>query len=199
MKHRAPIHQIATLLTAPTFTARDAARLGVPAANIAYYVKRGDLERVAHGVYRAPTAPSSTDFRWEDLVTATRVVKDGVVCLISALALYELTEEIPRQHWIAIRSTTRHRGGPMIRVVRMCNLTLGKTQIDVGGMPLTIFDRERTIVDAFRRLGPEVAIKALRAALAAKDKKSRLDLLKLRIYARELRFYIDPYLLAVTT
>src|SRR5262245_52665638 len=144
MKPKAALHQLGPLLKAPSFNTREARKAGVSAATLAHYVNRGDLERVAHGVYRAPTVPSGTDFRWEDLVTAARVVKDGVVCLISALALYELTDEIPRQHWIAIRNTTRHRGGPMIRVVRLQNLTLGRTQIKVGGTSLPIFDRERT-------------------------------------------------------
>lgn len=199
MKQRANLKQIDRLLGAPSFTAREAAELGLPAANLAYYVKRGDLERVAHGVYRAPQAPTTTDFRWEDLVTALQSVKDGVVCLTSALALYGITEEMPRQHWIAIKQSTRHRAGPDVRIVRMSDLNLGRTTIDVGGISIPIFDRERTIVDSFRRLGPEIAIKALRAALATKERGKKLDLRKLERYADRLRFDITPYVLAVTT
>jgi predicted transcriptional regulator of viral defense system len=198
MKLRANLRRIDRLLSAPSFTAREAAELGLPAANLAYYVKRGDLERVAHGVYRAPQAPTTSDFRWEDLVTALQSVKDGVVCLTSALALYGITEEMPRQHWIAIKQSTRHRAGPDIRIVRMSDLSLGRTTLEVGGITVPIFDRERTIVDSFRRLGPEVAVKALRTALAKPEKGKKLDLRKLQQYAKKLRFDITPYLLAVT-
>jgi hypothetical protein len=55
-----------------------------------------------------------------------------------------------------------------------------------------------TIIDAFRLLSRETAIKALRAAIA-KGGKNRLDFVKLEAYAKELRFDITPYLLSVTT
>lgn len=199
MRKKADLKQLSPLLGAPSFTAREAASLGMPAANLAYYVRRGDLERVAHGVYRAAQAPTTTDFRWEDLVTALQSVKNGVVCLTTALALYDITEEIPRQHWIAIKNSTRHRCGSDVRVVRMSNMSLGRTTLDVGGISVPIFDRERTIVDSFRYLGAEIAIKALKFALAKKDRGQRLDLRKLAQYADRLRFDIQPYVLAVTT
>lgn len=198
MKPRTNLKQLDRLLSRPSFTAREAAELGLPAANLAYYVRRGDLERVAHGVYRAPQAPTTSEFRWEDLVIALQSVKDGVVCLTSALALYGITEEMPRQHWIAIKQSTRHRASPDVRIVRMSDLALGRTTIDVGGITIPIFDRERTIVDSFRRLGPEVGVKALRAALAKPEQGKKLDLRKLQQYAKKLRFNIAPYLLAVT-
>lgn len=199
MRPRTALQQLGPLLHVPSFTSREAARLGVHPSTLAHYVKRGELERLARGVYRSTSAPSIEDFRWEDLATAARSVKDGVICLTSALALYGLTEEIPRQHWIAIRNTTRHRTGPSIRVVRMRNLDLGRTEIDMNGLHLPIFDRERTILDAFRYLGRETAIKALRSALTAKKREERIDTEKVRKYAKRLRVQIEPYLLAVTT
>jgi predicted transcriptional regulator of viral defense system len=117
---------------------------------------------------------------------------------VSALAIYDLTEEIPRQHWIAIGHGTSARGGRQIKIVRFRNLKLGKTEIDLEGVTIPIFDRERTIVDAFRLLSRETAIKALKAAIA-KGGKNRLDLVKLEAYAKKLRFDIIPYLLSVTT
>jgi predicted transcriptional regulator of viral defense system len=68
------------------------------------------------------------------------------------LAVYGLTEEIPRLHWIAVDHSTRHRADSSVKVVRMQNLMLGQTTIELGNVQLPIFDRERTIVDAFRAL-----------------------------------------------
>jgi hypothetical protein len=65
-------------------------------------------------------------------------------------------------------------------------------------MVVPIFDRERTIVDAFRLLSREVAIKALKMALTQPGHR-RLDLVKLQAYAKKLRVNIDPYLMTVTT
>lgn len=102
------------------------------------------------------------DFRYEDLVMTLRKIQGGVIRLISALTLYEITEELPRKHWIAIRNSTRHRATPDTRIVRMRNLTLGITEINIGGAQCRIFDRERTIVDSFRYLSIETALKALK-------------------------------------
>ena len=77
-------------------------------------------------------------------------------------------------------------------------MKLGKTVYDFGDFKLPIFDRERTIIDAFRLLDKEVAIKALRMGLRKKG-EARLDLEKLKVYAKILRVKIEPYILAETT
>ena len=75
---------------------------------------------------------------------------------------------------------------------------LGKAIVDLGGVQVPIFDRERTIIDAFRLLSQETAIKALKMALSSKS-SVRLDLRKLQAYAKKLRFNISPYLISATT
>jgi predicted transcriptional regulator of viral defense system len=77
-------------------------------------------------------------------------------------------------------------------------MDLGKTEINLEGVKVPIFDRERTIIDAFRLLSYEVAIKALKAALS-QTKKNRIDLVKLQAYAKQLRVNITPYLMSITT
>ncbi|MGL4348711.1 MAG: hypothetical protein ACRCSV_04570 [Chlamydiales bacterium] len=72
-------------------------------------------------------------------------------------------------------------------------MELGKTTIHLGGIQVPIFDRERTIIDAFRLLSRETAIKALKIALYSKG-TNRIDLRKLQSYAKILRYNIDPYL-----
>lgn len=190
---------IASLLKTPSFTSQESGRFGVSSSTLAYFVKRGDLVRLGRGIYRGADAPEIDDYRWEDLVLANRRVKDGVICLTSALAVYGLTEELPRQHWIAIRYSTRHRASASTKTIRMRNIDLGRTSIKIGGIDVAIFDRERTIVDSFRYLGRETAIKALKAAFTKKKKSEKIDVEKLRKYSRELHVNIEPYLLAVTT
>ena len=197
MRPKVILKQLAPLLKVPSFTSREAAHLGVHTSILAHYVKRGDLERLSRGVYRFVSAPAFEDFRFEDLAAAVSAVQDGVICLTSALDIYGLTEEIPRQYWIAIRNSTRHRAPPIVKVVRMRNFDLGKTKIKMSGVMLPIFDRERTIVDAFRYLSIEIAVKALKMALAKKGKE-KIDFGKLGKYAKILRVKIEPYVLAVT-
>ncbi len=166
------------------------------AATLAYYVNTGELERIARGIYRGSKARTIENFQWEDLITAVKQTKNGIACLVSALALYDLTDEIPRQHWIAIPNSTRHRAPRSVRVVRMRNMSLGKTHITIDNIPIPIFDRERTIVDAFKYLSKEVAIKALKKSLT-KSKNEKIDPNKLCGYAQTLRVNISAYLMAI--
>ena len=186
------------LLEKPSFTSKEASEFGISSAQLAYYVKTGDIERVGHGVYRSKEAPSPDDFSHEEIINAVLRTKGGIICLNSALEIYGLTEEMPRELWIAIEHKTLHRAKPPVRVVRMRNTELGKTTIKLGEVEVPIFDRERTIVDAFRYLSAEVAIKALKEAVK-KTKAERIDLKKLEKYAKELRVDIKPYILTVTT
>lgn len=71
-----------------------------------------------------------------------------------------------------------------IKIVRFLDPNLGKIEIELEGTSVPIFDRERTIVDAFRLLSRETAIKALKSAVA-KGGKNRIDLVKLEAYAKK--------------
>ncbi|MFA6118634.1 MAG: hypothetical protein WCT85_01680 [Parachlamydiales bacterium] len=66
----------------------------------------------------------------------------------------------------------------------------------MGSIYLKIFDRERTIIDSFRYLSEEIAIKALKAYLNSKEKPNFKKPLK---YAKILRVNIKTYILAYTT
>ncbi|OGT45363.1 MAG: hypothetical protein A3E83_00005 [Gammaproteobacteria bacterium RIFCSPHIGHO2_12_FULL_41_20] len=197
MKPKNALKKLKLLLLAPSFTSKEAHIRGVSSSTLAYYVKQNELTRIGHGIYRGANAPVIDDFRWEDLIEAMQRVKEGVICLTSALSLYRLTEEMPSQHWIAIRNDTVHRAMPSTKVVRMRNLTLGKTKIKIGNITLPIFDRERTIVDAFRYLGREAALKALKTALTKKGSE-KINIEKIRQYAKKLRVKIEPFLIAMT-
>lgn len=197
MKDKIALKKLGQLLIAPNFTSKEARNCGVSPATLAYYIHTGEIERISRGLYRGVKAPEMLNFQWEDLVTIVRGTQDGVICLISALALYELTEEIPRQHWIAIKNTTSRHFDPMVKVVRMRNHSLGKTVIDMDGTVAPIFDQERTILDAFRYLSKETALKALKMGLQQPHGK-KIDINKLRLYAKKMKVNIDPYLLALT-
>lgn len=197
MKPKNALNKLKPLLHASSFTSEEARLRGVSSSTLAYYVKQNELTRIGHGIYRGANAPLIDDFRWEDLIEAMQRVKEGVICLTSALSLYHLTEEMPSQHWIAIRNNTVHRAIPSTKVVRMRNLTLGKTKIKIGNVTLPIFDRERTIVDAFRYLGREAALKALKTALTKKGPE-KINIEKIRLYAKKLRVKIEPFIIAMT-
>jgi predicted transcriptional regulator of viral defense system len=189
---------LAQLLKMPFFSTQDASRKGIPSYELSYYCKCGIIERISHGLYRPVHGAAKTDFQWEDLVLIAKSIPQGVICLISALCIYDLTDQIMRQSWIAIPNSAKKPKRPHLRVVRLRNISLGKTKIKLSKTTVNIFNRERTIVDAFRLLSHEVAIKALKAYLSWTG-GYKPDLKKLQEYARLLHVEIHPYILALTT
>lgn len=198
MRPQTTLSTLSPLLKKPFFTSKEARDLGIHPATLSHYVKTGHLKRVSRGLYQATDYQNPSAFRWEDLVEAVYSVKGGVVCLISALAIYDLTEEVPRQHWIAVKHGRSIKENRNLKIIQLRNMELGKTEIGLEGSLVSIFDRERTIVDAFRLLSREIAIKALKMGIAA-GKKNRIDLVKLQAYAKKLRVNIHPYLMSFTT
>ncbi len=188
--------KIKRLLRKPSFTAAEAKALGVSASLLSYYVKKGEIERLNHGVYQG-TERKEVPFEWEDLIATIESIPNGKVCLISALAIYEFTDEIPRRHWIAIPHRQFAPRRPQVKIVRMRDTKIGSTRIMLGGTAINIFDKERTIIDSFRFLAPETAIKALKIYLSGKHGKA--NLVKLRKYSLKLKMPIEKYVEALTT
>jgi predicted transcriptional regulator of viral defense system len=141
MNPKSNLMKLKPLLSAPSFTSRDARLRGVSSSALAYYITQHKIVRIGHGIYRGINTTLADDFRWEDLIEAMQRVKDGVICLTTALSLYDLTDEISSQHWIAIRNETRHRAMLNTKIVRMRNLILGKSTIMIANVKLAIFDR----------------------------------------------------------
>lgn len=186
------------LFERPVFNAAEAREAGIHPSRLSYYVKTNRIERIGHGVYRGVESYVNADFQWEELIVVAKSIPQGIVCLVSALVLYELTDEMPREHWIAVPHSTTAPKREHTRVIRMRDMETGKTIYKIGQETVAIFDRERTIIDAFRSLSKEIAIKALKAAVSGRASK-KLDIKKLQQYARQFRLNLEPYILTVTT
>jgi predicted transcriptional regulator of viral defense system len=191
------LSKLKNLLKKPQFTVKDAVKEGVSRQVLSFLCKKGHLERIARGIYRSVNFEFSDNVIFEDLFKNASAIKNGIICLISALSYYELTDEIPREYWIAIPNSQKVKKMPNVRFVRMRNITLGVTMIKVGQYKVKIFDRERCIIDAFRYLSKEIAIKALRVYFESTEIKKSIS--KLSKYAKQLRINIKPYILAFTT
>ena len=77
-------------------------------------------------------------------------------------------------------------------------MRLGKTKFKIGGEEVQIFNRERTIIDSFRLLSAEVAIKALKEGLKGTG-SNKVSIKKLQQYAKKQHINITPYILTATT
>ena len=72
---------------------------GITAASVGRMVRAGEVNRLARGLYPLPDAPLDAN---HSLAEAAKRVPRGVVCLVSALAYHELTDQLPRAVWMAI-------------------------------------------------------------------------------------------------
>lgn len=191
MKQLEPFFQV------PFFTAADAEKQDVPRHALAYLVKKGILERTYPGAYRFSQYEPKVEFQWENLALVAASVPDGVICLISALCYHDLTDQIMREIWIAVPHESHPPKRPNTRIVRMRNIELGRVEITLGEYKVCIFDRERCVVDAFRYLSKEIAIKAIQRYFHTT--KFKKEPKKLGAYAKALRVNITPYILSYTT
>ncbi|MBS0616319.1 MAG: type IV toxin-antitoxin system AbiEi family antitoxin domain-containing protein [Verrucomicrobia bacterium] len=179
------------------FSSADGRRAGISSRMLAYFCSKGLIERVCRGVYKVKDFSFTSDFEWEDLALTALSTRKGVICLISALSYYELTDEIMREFWIAVPHSTSTPTRENIHAVRMRNISLGQTTVQIGNQKIKIFDRERTVIDAFRYLDKETALKSLQIYLQ-KSKTAKPNIDKLLKYAQKLRIDLNPYVEAFT-
>ena len=171
--------------------------MGIPPRMLVYFCAKGQIERVSKGMYKINNLDFDSEFEWEDLAITALSIPNGVICLISALCYYGLTDEIMREFWIAVPHATTSPARENAHIIRMRNISLGQTSIRIGGQKLKIFDQERTVVDSFRYLDKETSLKALQAYLkTSKDRKPDID--KILRYAKKLRVDLTSYIAAFT-
>lgn len=157
-----------TLATLPsTFTTRDAQEHGVSRDRLYRLKRAGVVIELSRGVYRKFDAPETA---YLDLLAISRRVPRAVVCLVSALALHDLTNEVPSAAQFAVP-----RSGnlpvvsyPPAEFVRFDPATfdLGIETFEVSpGESIPVYSPARTVVDVMRlryRVGEGLALRALR-------------------------------------
>lgn len=154
-----------------TFTPSEAATLGVRRHEVYAMRDAGEIFAISRGVYRKASAPATTHL---DLIAVAKRAPRAIVCLVSALAVHDLTDEIPREVHIAVPRgiSAPHIEFPPVRVSRFeaATFTVGRTMFEAAPREqIPLYSAERSVVDAVRLrhvVGDAVAYRALRAYLA---------------------------------
>ncbi|HMR34447.1 MAG TPA: type IV toxin-antitoxin system AbiEi family antitoxin domain-containing protein [Geminicoccaceae bacterium] len=173
---------------------------GVTAATISRMERRGEVVRLARGLYQLPDAPLDAG---HSLAEAARRLPKGVVCLVSALAFHGLTDQLPSRVWLAIGGKDWAPKGDdvPIRIVRFSGglLTEGVETHLVEHVPVKIFGVAKTVADCFRhrsKVGLSVAVEGLREAL--RQRKATPAELALQAERGGVATVLRPYLDALT-
>lgn len=177
----------------------EALRLGVNRKTLYAMRDAGVVEPVSRGFYRLA---SLEPLAYPDLVTVAKRVPHGVLCLISALSFHELTTQVPHAIDVALeRGKTKPRlDDPPTHFVWFSGPAFheGIETHDLDGVPVRIYDPEKTIVDCFRyrnQIGMDVAVEALRLWRGRRRKK--LDVLLKYARMRHVERAMRPYLEAL--
>ena len=160
----------------------------------------GSLERLALGLYRLADLPPVGD---PDLALVAGRVPRGVICLISALSIHDLTTQIPNEIHLAIPRSARYpicEGIPLsIYRFAPASFAAGIVDRDIGGATVRVFDEEKTIADCFKyrnKIGLDITLESL----AAYRRRKGSSMQRILEYARINRVgnKIQPYLESVT-
>ena len=154
----------------PIVRASELVRLGITPATLARAVSKGLVIKIARGLYQLPETDPE---RGVELVEVTKRVPKATICLMSALAWYGVTDQLPRKVWIAIgaRDRTSRMTYPPIKTVRFREpyVSQDKTYILISDVKVPIYTLEKTLADAFRNprlIDKSVALESLKSALA---------------------------------
>ena len=161
---------------------------------------KGIIEQVSRGIYRLVDLPPISN---PDLVTASLRFPNAVICLISALAFYDITTQIPHAVSVAVPRKARLPSleYPPIQAHRFSNIaySAGIQEHLVDGVSVKIYCPEKTLADCFKfrnKIGMDVALEALKLY----RERKKFNPMKLLDYAKICRvaMVMRPYLEATT-
>lgn len=173
---------------------------GIHPATLYQLAADGQLVRLTRGLYRLASAE---EFSNPDLVVVASKAPSSVVCLVSALAFYEITTQVPRAVQLAVprgKYAALRLKSPPVQVFRFDPTTFdaGIESHAIDRADIHVYCVARTLVDCFKfrnRIGLDVAVEALRFARSRK-RVTNHEILR---YAKMLRQerVLGPYLEAV--
>lgn len=177
----------------------DAMKSGITSYSLYSLRDNGFIQQIARGIFQLTDTIhiSNPDFA----VIALKIPK-AVICLISALSFYEITNQIPHEIFIALKKGTEtpRLDYPPIAVHRFSDPSFesGIEEYDLDGIQVRIYSIEKTLVDCFKFrkiIGMDVVLEALKLYKLRKKVKPD-DLLK---YAHICRVEksIKPYMEAI--
>lgn len=169
---------------------------GVHRRTLYHMRDEGMVTAIQRGVYQLTESEPLSN---PDLVIVAKKIPEARVCLISALSIHEMTDEIPHKVHVALpRSSWQPElDYPPLKVYRFSDETInsGLQTQKIDGVEVKVFNPAKTIADCFKfrnQIGLDVAIEALKRGVK-EGKATYGDIVK---YAKlcKVEQVIKPYL-----
>ena len=146
--------------------ATEAIKAGVHPRTLYEMVEKEVVEKLSRGVYRIADLPPMGN---PDIVSVAVRIPKGVICLVSALAFYEMTTQVPYRIYIAVK---KHSWAPRVDYPPVRIMWYGDKAYSSGvetpivdGVEIRIYSPEKTLADCFKyrnKIGLDTAIEALK-------------------------------------
>lgn len=145
----------------------DLAAQGLTRYGLDRLIESGEFERIAPGLFLRSGLADDTTAAWI-AIAAKR--PDATLCLLTALSLHELTDEIPTRSDIAIprgtQPVTVHHAPIAWHRFDADTFSIGRTEHTLpDGSSIGLYSAERTLIDLFRlrhAWGSDLALGALK-------------------------------------
>ena len=125
-------------------------KMGLTSRQIKRMVQEGTISKIKYGYYEL------TEYIPNDLVIVARLFPDSVIFLESALFYYGYIDRVPQEIQIAVdrssKTTKYDIEYPMVKPFYMEPrfLEVGVEAIEIDGVKIRIFNRDRTMCDVLR-------------------------------------------------
>ena len=130
-------------------------------------IESGEFERIAPGLFLRSGLADDTTAAW---IAIAKKRPDATLCLLTALSLHELTDEIPARSDIAIprgtQPVTVHHAPVTWHRFDADTFSIGRTEHALpDGSSIGLYSAARTLIDLFRlrhAWGSDLALSALK-------------------------------------
>jgi len=178
---------------------RDALDLGIHPRTLYALRDAGELECLSRGLYRLI---NTEQLEAPDLVTVALKIPQGVICLISALHIHNITTQIPHAVSVAVKrgSEKPRLQYPPINTYFFSGdaFSEGIQTVEIDGANLKVYNPEKTLADLFK-FRDKIGMDTIREAMdlyKTRFKPKPRELLKFAKICR-IEKHMRPYLEAV--
>lgn len=149
-------------------------------------IEEGKVEKIRYGYYQW-----QDDKAFSEASIVVSLFPEGILCMETALLYYDYTDRIPDEWHIAVDNRSGRTRffieHPKVKphFIKQDRLDIGKSEGEIDGIKVNIYDRERVICDCLRhinRMDGEIFNKAIKRYVT----DSRKDIARLMEYAKKL-------------